>query len=153
VRPRIASLALLAIGLAAALAHEPASGKPEARLFASSDRCMACHNRLSSPAGEDVSIGIAWRASMMANSARDPYWKASVRREITDHPKARAAIEDECSICHMPATTFAARARGEQGKLFSLLASGSELALDGVTCSLSPDPSASANPGASPATS
>ena len=43
-------------------------------------------NGLVSPAGEDVSIGVSWRSSMMANSARDPYWQAAVRREVLHHP-------------------------------------------------------------------
>ena len=42
-------------------------------LFETADRCMACHNGLVTPAGEDVSIGFNWRATMMANAARDPY--------------------------------------------------------------------------------
>ena len=41
----------------------------------------------STPSGEDVSIGATWRSTMMANSARDPYWQAGVRRETIDHPK------------------------------------------------------------------
>src|SRR5437667_6622063 len=74
------------------------SAKP-VQHFQTSDRCMACHNNLVTPSGEDVSIGIAWRATMMANSARDPYWQAGVRRETLDHPEAAKLIEDECSIC------------------------------------------------------
>src|SRR5262245_66259498 len=53
-------------------------------LFQTSDRCFACHNTLSTSAGEDISIGFAWRPTMMANSARDPYWQAGVRRESID---------------------------------------------------------------------
>ena len=37
-------------------------------LFETADRCVACHNQLTSPSGEDVSIGLDWRASMMALS-------------------------------------------------------------------------------------
>jgi hypothetical protein len=70
--------------------------------FPSARECMACHNGMSSPDGEDVSIGIAWRASMMANASRDPYWQASVRRETIDHPTQKAAIETECAVCHRP---------------------------------------------------
>ena len=51
-------------------------------LFVTSESCMACHNGLVTPDGEDVSIGVGWRGSMMANAARDPYWHAAVRREI-----------------------------------------------------------------------
>jgi len=61
-------------------------------LFTHSDNCVACHNGLSTPAGEDVSIGATWRSTMMANSARDPYWQAGVCRETTDHLSARADI-------------------------------------------------------------
>jgi hypothetical protein len=56
------------------------------------DNCLACHNGLTAASGEDVSIGTSWRASMMANSSRDPYWQASVRREVTT-TSAQAAIE------------------------------------------------------------
>ncbi len=110
--------------------------------FQTSDNCMACHNGLVTPAGEDVSIGADWRASMMGNSARDPYWMAAVRRELIDHPQAQAAIEDECTICHMPMTTFPARAAGGKGRLFDYLPGGRAgdadvaLAADGVSCTV-----------------
>lgn len=109
-------------------------------LFQTADQCMACHNGLIAPGGEDVSIGASWRASMMANSARDPYWQAAVRREVMDHPEAAAEIEDECSICHMPMATFAARQVGGHGRVFDLVpGTGSDspearLAADGVSC-------------------
>jgi hypothetical protein len=109
--------------------------------FESSERCIACHNGLSSPTGEDISIGFNWRASMMANSGRDPYWQAGVRRETIDHPTAKAAIEDECSICHMPMARFESKQAGEEGTIFSHLPfnpkrRGDRLAADGVSCSL-----------------
>jgi hypothetical protein len=63
---------------------------------------MACHNSLTAPTGEDISIGAAWRSTMMANSARDPYWQAAVRRETIDHPARSDEIQNECSACHMP---------------------------------------------------
>jgi hypothetical protein len=111
-------------------------------LFQTSDNCLACHNGLTTPGGEDVSIGSSWRASMMANSARDPYWQAGVRRETIDHPSAAAVIEDECSICHMPMTTFTARANGHEGEIFRHLPvvqkTGPEdrTAHDGVSCTI-----------------
>ena len=73
--------------------NETSAHSAPGTLFETSDRCVACHNGLSTPTGEDVSIGVNWRASMMANSSRDPYWQAAVRRETMDHPKAAAAIE------------------------------------------------------------
>ena len=89
--------------------------------FQTSDRCIACHNGLTTSTGEDVSIGFAWRASIMANSSRDPYWQASVRRESIDHPESKAAIEDECSVCHMPMTRYEAKLRGKPGEVFAHL--------------------------------
>src|SRR6266550_8649111 len=66
-----------------------AGGQKEVKpAFHTSDRCLACHNRLTTPSGKDVSIGFDWRSSIMANSARDPYWQASVRREDIDHPES-----------------------------------------------------------------
>ncbi|MBM3792349.1 MAG: hypothetical protein FJW35_18655, partial [Acidobacteria bacterium] len=109
-------------------------------LFVTADLCMACHNGLVSPSGEDVSIGADWRGSMMANAARDPYWHAAVRREVTDHPTARAAIENECAACHMPMDRFQAKAAGLQGEIFAHLPPGERtgpadlLAADGVSC-------------------
>ena len=109
--------------------------------FETSDRCTACHNGISTSAGEDVSIGFNWGTSMMANAARDPYWQAGVRRETIDHPLAKAAIEDECSICHMPAARYEAKLAGHEGEVFSHLPfvmtkPGDRLAADGVTCSV-----------------
>ena len=110
--------------------------------FQTASECMACHNSLTTSGGEDVSIGVSWRASMMAHSSRDPYWLAAVRRETIDHPKHAAAIEDECSICHMPMTTYPARAAGRLGRVFDHLASRDRggvpnaFAADGVSCTV-----------------
>jgi len=112
-------------------------------LFMHSDDCVACHNNLLSPEGEDVSIGATWRSTMMANSARDPYWHAGVRREATDHPMHSADIQDECSACHMPMAQKIARAAGEKGEVFANLpiaaANPSDfhrLAADGISCTV-----------------
>ena len=77
----------------------------------------------------------------MANSSRDPYWQGSVRRESIDHPESKQAIEDECSICHMPAVRMTDRDAGRHTPLFSRLPlkkfpKGDRAAADGVTCSV-----------------
>ena len=83
-----------------------------------------------------------WRASMMANSSRDPYWQAAVRREVLDHPAAADAIQDECATCHMPMSRTDARLNGDEGEVFEHLPVRDEgdrsdrLAHDGVACSL-----------------
>jgi len=108
------------------------------KLFVTSESCMACHNGLVTPSGEDVSIGVGWRGSMMANAARDPYWHAAVKRETLVHPTASAAIQNECSACHMPMDRFQANAEGRQGEVFSHLplSHGDDFATDGVSCSV-----------------
>ena len=100
-------------------------------LFDTAHNCMACHNSLSTSAGEDISIGTAWRASMMAYSARDPYWHAAGRREVIDHPTAAADIEDECSICHMPMARTLSMSLGEKGRIFAHLPIASVTSITG----------------------
>jgi hypothetical protein len=112
--------------------------KPE---FRTSDRCVACHNGLKTSSGQDVSIGFDWRASIMANSSRDPYWQGSVRRESIDHPEAKADIENECSVCHMPITYRQAKVENKKSEIFVHLPFNPDnkenaAAEDGVSCSV-----------------
>lgn len=110
--------------------------------FHTSDRCLACHNGMTATTGKDVSIGFDWRSSIMANSSRDPYWQASARRETIDHPESRSAIEDECSVCHMPMAHYASKLEGHEGKIFDYLPFNekddekSRHAEDGVSCAV-----------------
>jgi len=109
--------------------------------FQTSDRCVACHNGMKTQSGEDYSIGIDWRASIMANSSRDPYWQASVRRETLDHPSASADIQNDCSHCHMPMSFYGAHLQGKKSEVFSHLPfdvdkKADAQAADGVSCSI-----------------
>ena len=77
----------------------------------------------------------------MANSSRDPYWQASVRRETIDHSQLNEDIQDECAICHMPVSRYEAKVKGQKAKIFDLLPFDAEPkksvdAADGVTCSV-----------------
>jgi hypothetical protein len=132
----VASVAALAVSAMYA------QRSPHAEIFVTSDQCAACHNGLRTPAGEDVSIGASWRASMMANSSRDPYWQAAVRREVLDHPAAAVAIQDECATCHMPMSRTEARLNGRHDGVFDHLPvthnddRSDRLAHDGVACSM-----------------
>jgi hypothetical protein len=122
-------------------ASDPSSKKGFGSRFQTSDRCLACHNGMATSTGEDISIGLHWRASMMANAGRDPYWIAGVRRETIDHSVAAAAIQDECTICHMPMMRYESKLAGFGGEAFvhfplnrNTLAD--RLATDGVSCSV-----------------
>jgi hypothetical protein len=125
-----------------ATVQQATSSKSVSHMFVESERCIACHSNLTAPSGQDMSFGFQWRATIMAMSARDPYWRASVRRESIDHPTAIAAIEDRCSVCHMPVAHTMAVAAGEAPQLFSILEAAAKepasmhLALDGVTCTV-----------------
>src|ERR1035437_4866784 len=143
----ISFLILVVVGLLASTPLLPvstvkaASSAAPKTEFRTSDRCVACHNGLKTSSGEDISIGFEWRASIMANSARDPYWQGSVRRESIDHPESTAAIEDECSTCHMPMQHLMDKAEQRKTQVFAHLPltaahKGSAEAADGVSCSV-----------------
>jgi hypothetical protein len=140
-RLRDLTAAAVVLGIGAAAVRIAAAPAPPP-FFATSDRCLACHNGLTTPSGEDVSIGAAWRGSIMANAARDPYWQAAVRRETLDYPAAAAVIQNECAACHMPMARFEAHLVGRELDVFPRLAggprgaAGDPLAVDGVSCAL-----------------
>lgn len=120
----------------------PARAVPPPALFQVADECIACHNGLITATGEDVSIGVSWRASMMANSSRDPYWQAAVRRETLDHPEHAAGIEQECAACHIPMAHTQALAEGRRVQVFANLFGAptpgpdAVLAAEGVSCTM-----------------
>jgi hypothetical protein len=126
----------------AAQTSAPASTIHVDEIFLPASRCMTCHGGLLTPEGEDVSFGTAWRASMMAHAARDPYWHAGVRREVMDHPAAQDEIEDQCARCHMPMAHVRAQAQGRRTPVFANLpgaetaATADPLAADGVSCTV-----------------
>lgn len=138
-------IAAVDVPLSAPVDARPASTAP-AQLadptFHTADRCLACHKGVTTSTGRDVSIGYDWRASMMANSARDPYWHAAVRREVMDYPEAGAVIEQTCSRCHMPMANVMATQAGRPMSVFAQLPVGSTdddeavLAADGVSCAV-----------------
>jgi len=119
------------------------SGHMDLSLFTHSENCVACHNNLTTSTGEDVSIGMSWRSTMMANAARDPYWQAGVRRETIDHPSRSADIQDECGACHMPMSVRIQRAAGGKGEVFTQLPIAGRddselhrLAADSISCTV-----------------
>jgi hypothetical protein len=132
---------LVAAANLAVIGFVSAQTPPPATLFHTAASCTTCHNGLTAPDGEDVSIGTLWRPTMMAHAARDPYWHAGVRREVIDHPQARAAIENECSRCHMPMAHVTTQLQDRPQPLFANLPVAGNLgvdplAADGVSCAL-----------------
>lgn len=124
----------------------PHPGLPLAR-FATDDFsgpfiCANCHNDLTDAGGADVTMSTHWRATMMANAAKDPLWQAKVSAEVQQHPDMQAEIEAACSRCHMPMAYTQALAQGQIPAMFGeagFLNPSHPLhqaAMDGVSCTL-----------------
>jgi Cytochrome c554 and c-prime len=76
--------------------------------FATAGRCSGCHGHdtlglaMVAEDGTDVNVADDWRSTMMANSARDPFFRAKVDHEVLVNPSHRTAIENKCLSCHAP---------------------------------------------------
>lgn len=100
--------------------------------------------------GRDVSIREDWAATMMANSSRDPLWRAKVKSELKRHPELSEEINDTCTKCHAPMANADAKAANQTFTIFDsidannnilpgVLSAGHarhDMAVDGVSCSL-----------------
>ncbi|HEX8031874.1 MAG TPA: hypothetical protein VF491_25585 [Vicinamibacterales bacterium] len=142
------AVAMLLLAVVALRAHSQSAASPPRlspqhaeSLFTHSENCVACHNQLTTGAGEDVSIGTAWRSTIMANAARDPYFFASLRRETIDHPSHGDEIQDECASCHLPIARKTALAGGRHVSILpaaghATAAGVTPLTRDGVSCTV-----------------
>jgi hypothetical protein len=111
----------------------------ESRNFSGSDNCAMCHNNIYDSNGNDQSIESDWSATMMANSTKDPFWKAKVKSELHRNPQLSELINDKCTKCHAPMANTQSRANGDKPKLFddgffNQNNKYHDLALDGVSC-------------------
>jgi len=109
--------------------------------FSGSNNCATCHDGIRDSAGNDLSLVKDWSASMMANAAKDPLWKAKVNSEINRNPQLSDVIADKCTRCHMPMANIESHYDGITVKLFDdgFLDPNYERhdeAMDGVSCAL-----------------
>ena len=108
--------------------------------FSTAATCDSCHQDIHDRTGRDVSQAENWRATMMANAARDPYYLASVSLELVEAPEYADAIQDKCSVCHMPLAHFSDAHEGNLSVMFGENGYSSpshplhDLAMDGVSC-------------------
>lgn len=108
-------------------------------LFAGSGECVSCHGfdtaMIASvdPLGNDINLVDDWRASMMANSAKDPFWRAKVSHENIINPQLQAETENLCIKCHAPLGAFAAYHSGQSHYSIAEMEQDS-IAMDGVSC-------------------
>jgi hypothetical protein len=104
-------------------------------------RCALCHSlspratALRTATGEDASPHGLWSATMMANSFRDPFWRAQVAREIDANPGEAEAVQALCITCHAPMSHHGERLAGGSADDVRALA-GHSLAEDGVSCTV-----------------
>ena len=114
----------------------------EGAYFTGSGNCVNCHapdpdgEVLVDEHGATVSPVADWQATLMANSARDPFWQAKVDHEGLVNPTHREAIENVCTACHAPQGFHEAHMTGNAGPngytMDDLMED--ELGLDGVGC-------------------
>ena len=111
--------------------------------FSGSENCAFCHNGIKDKNTADVSIVTDWSSSMMANSSRDPFWRAKVRSEITRHPELESVINDKCTKCHAPMAHTEAKKEGTlatqtvfEGGILEAGHANHNAAMDGVSCTL-----------------
>ena len=111
--------------------------------FELSQRCAICHdfsersNSQRDQQGNSVASYNLWQSSMMAQSSKDPYWRAVLSAEVANTPSQKSHIEDVCTRCHTPmATPFPPSPPGEVLSLLNRAGRQSELGLDGVSCTV-----------------
>jgi hypothetical protein len=108
--------------------------------FLESAHCQGCHGHDSAEmanideGGNDVNLFDHWQSTMMANSARDPLWRAKVSHEILVNPGHAAELQNKCTDCHAPMGRYTALFHGDPYYEIADLATDS-LGRDGVSCS------------------
>lgn len=107
--------------------------------YSGSGNCMSCHDGLKDTQGKDISIVKNWSASMMANSTRDPYWRAKVAAELKRNPGLSHEINNACTRCHAPMANDSAQKDGAEieafgGGFLNPINPYFNHAMDGVSC-------------------
>ncbi|MCB9267319.1 MAG: T9SS type A sorting domain-containing protein [Lewinellaceae bacterium] len=109
-------------------------------IFPNALHCEGCHGydtnhyAMVDFFGNDVNVHDDWRSTMMANSAKDPFWRAKVSHEILVTPdEFNDAIETKCTSCHAPNGHYTALLRGHDKYTMEDLLQDT-IGLDGVSC-------------------
>jgi hypothetical protein len=108
--------------------------------FMASGNCYGCHGpdvvnnySMVDANGVDVNVSDDWRSTMMANSAKDPFWRAKVSHEVSVNPAHQVGLEDKCTSCHAPMGKFdKLYTEGTPYSIAELI--HDTVALDGVSC-------------------
>ncbi len=107
--------------------------------FPTSSLCGGCHGldnegfAMVDRNGEDINPYDDWRATMMAQSAKDPFWRAKVSHEILVNPSHSLELQDKCTSCHAPLGHYTAKYKGfDHYTIDDMLVD--TIGLDGVSC-------------------
>jgi hypothetical protein len=102
-----------------------------------SGNCVLCHGpdpvAMQDAEGGDVNVIRDWSGTMMANSAKDPFWRSKVAHEQLVNPEYAAEIANVCTGCHAPAGHHEALLAGAEHYTIDELVDD-PLGLDGVNC-------------------
>ncbi|MEP7129305.1 MAG: hypothetical protein ABI729_10570, partial [Chitinophagales bacterium] len=107
--------------------------------FLGSIRCKGCHGYDTLQVanvdsnGVDINLYDDWQTTMMANSAKDPLWRAKVSHEILVNPGHAGELQTKCTACHAPLGHFTAIFHGASTYTINDLINDT-LGLDGVSC-------------------
>ena len=143
-RAALVLLALLPFSVLLATADDPVKGDEPAPVL-TADECARCHSNaplakaMRDAQGREISPHGLWESSMMANSTRDPLWRAVVSAEVAATPSRQADIEATCLRCHAPMAAevgFTDHATGSLMHLLDCDSSLGRLARDGVSCTI-----------------
>ena len=106
--------------------------------FATSGVCAGCHGydpnglAMVDSNGSDINVTDQWRSTLMANSAKDPFWRAKVSHEVSVNPGHQLDLEEKCTSCHAPAGHFNEKFYGNGYSMAQLYTD--TFGLDGVNC-------------------
>ena len=108
--------------------------------FYTSGRCAGCHGRdllgqasINPANGQDVNVVSDWRSTLMANSSRDPFFRAKLDHELLVNPGHGDAISTKCLSCHAPLAVFE-ESLSDRPPFTHAQLDTSILAGDGVSC-------------------
>lgn len=106
--------------------------------FTSSEQCAVCHigapgaNAMRNATGDDVSPYALWQGTMMANSFRDPYFRAQMRKETI---ASGEQVQELCLRCHAPMMSHGLAMSGEPRPRLAQIEMDT-FSDDGVSCTV-----------------
>jgi hypothetical protein len=108
--------------------------------FLTAQHCESCHGYDSlnyaniDTNGVDINLYDDWKSTLMANSAKDPFWRAKVSHEILVNPSHTLELQDNCTSCHAPMGNYTSKYKGLASHYTMGALANDSLGLDGVSC-------------------